>query len=107
MTDPAGTLEKALERILFNVRHDRRWPLLELTLGEVLDDPSDSNKTRIPRRWKCSRRVCPMQLRGKASPTQEFGCAIIYVALYRKENHWPLVSLPAPGWHLKGARQSD
>ena len=64
MTDPAGTLEKALERNLFNVRHDRRWPLLELTLGEVLDDPSDSNKTRIPRRWKCSRRVCPMQLRG-------------------------------------------
>jgi hypothetical protein len=65
MTDPAGTLEKALERNLFNVRHDRQWPLLELTLGEVLDDPSDSNKTRIPRRWKCSRRVCPMQLRGK------------------------------------------
>ena len=65
MTDPAGTLEKALERNLFNVRHDRRWPLLELTLGEVLDDPSDSNKTRIPRRWKCSRRVCPIQLRGQ------------------------------------------
>jgi len=33
---------------------------LDLTLGEVLDDPSDSSKTRIPRRWKCSRRVCPM-----------------------------------------------
>ena len=57
MADPAGTLEKALERNLFNFRHDRRWPLLELTLGEVLDDPSDSNKTRIPR--PCSRGSVP------------------------------------------------
>jgi hypothetical protein len=61
LSDPAGTLEKALERNIFNVKHDRPLPLLDLTLGEVLDDPSDSNKTRIPRRWKCSRRVCPIQ----------------------------------------------
>jgi len=39
MTDPAGTLEKALGRNIFNVKHDRPLPLLDLTLGEVLDDP--------------------------------------------------------------------
>jgi hypothetical protein len=61
MTDPAGTLEKALGRNIFNVKHDHQLPLLNLTLGEVVDDPSDYNKTRIPRRWKCSWRVCPMQ----------------------------------------------
>ncbi len=61
VTDPAGTLEKALERNLLNVKHDRSLPLLNLTLGEVLGYPSNSNKTRIPRRWKCSRQVRPRQ----------------------------------------------
>jgi hypothetical protein len=59
--DPSGTLEKALERNLSKVKHHRPLPLLDLTLGEVLNDPSHSNKARIPRRWKCLRRVCPMQ----------------------------------------------
>ena len=34
-TDPTGTLEKALERSLLNVDHNRPLPLLGLTLGEV------------------------------------------------------------------------
>jgi hypothetical protein len=59
--DPPGTLEKALERNLSNVKHPRPLPLLDLTLSEVLNDSSNSNKIRIPRRWKCLRRVCPMQ----------------------------------------------
>ena len=63
-TDPAGTLEKALERNLFNVRHDRPLPLLDLTLGEVRVYPYNLNKTRIPRRRKYSWRVCSMQLQG-------------------------------------------
>jgi hypothetical protein len=50
MTDSAGTLEKALERNLFNVRHKRPLPLLDLALGEVLGYPCHFNKTRIPRR---------------------------------------------------------
>jgi len=61
MTDLSGTLEKALERNLLNVEHDRPLPLLGLTLGEVHGCPFNLNETRIPRRWKCSRRVCPMQ----------------------------------------------
>jgi len=61
MTDPAGTLEKALERNLLNVEHDRPLPLLDLTLGGVHGCPTNLNETRIPRRWKWSRRVCPMQ----------------------------------------------
>ena len=61
VTEPAGTLEKALERNIPIVKHGHALPLLELTLGEFLDAPSDFKKTRIPRRWKCSRRVCPMQ----------------------------------------------
>jgi hypothetical protein len=63
MTDPAETLEKALERNLLNVEHDRLPPAagLDLTLGEVLGYPSNFNKPRIPRRWKCSRWVCPME----------------------------------------------
>ena len=74
MTDPAGTLgalagsrriaaghfPKALERNLLKVEHDRPLPLLDLTLGEVHGYPSNLNETRIPRRWKCSRRGCPM-----------------------------------------------
>jgi len=60
MTDPAGTVEKALERNLLNVEHDPPLPLIDLTLGEVHGCPSNLNKTRIPRRWKCSWRVCPM-----------------------------------------------
>jgi hypothetical protein len=61
MTDPAGTLEKALERNLLNVKHDHPLPLLELNLSEVLGNPSNSNKIRIARRRKCSRRGCSMQ----------------------------------------------
>jgi hypothetical protein len=64
MTDPAGTLEKALERNISTGKHDRLLPLLNLTLGEVLDVPSDSNRTRSPRpckQGKCSRRGCTMQ----------------------------------------------
>ena len=65
MTDSTGTLEKALERNLLKVKHHP--PMvppaagLDLTLGDVLGYPFDSNKTRIPRRRKCFRRVCPMQ----------------------------------------------
>jgi len=57
-TDSAGTLKKALERNLFNVRHDRALPLLDLTPCEVFGYPCHVNKTRIPRRRKCSWRVC-------------------------------------------------
>jgi len=57
-TDPVGTLKEALERNLLKIEHDPAMPLLDLTLGEVLDVPSDSRKTRIPRRWKCPRRGC-------------------------------------------------
>jgi hypothetical protein len=57
-TDAAGALKKALERNLFSVRHDRALPLLDLTPCEVLGYPCHVNKPRIPRRWKCSRRVC-------------------------------------------------
>jgi len=32
MTESTGTLEKALERNLFEVRHDRLLPLLDFTL---------------------------------------------------------------------------
>ena len=59
-TDPAGTLDLragALERNLFNVRHDRPLPLLDLTLGGVRGCPYNLNKTRIPRRRKWSWRV--------------------------------------------------
>ena len=63
MTDPTGTLEKALERNLLNVKHDRPWipPAagLDHTFGDVLGSPSNLDKTRIPKRRKCSRRVCP------------------------------------------------
>jgi len=47
ITDSTGTLEKALERNLLKVKHDR--PMvppaagLDLTLGEVLGHPSHSN----------------------------------------------------------------
>ncbi len=58
VTDPPGTLEKASERNLLNAKHDRPLPLLDLILGKVLGYPSNSNKTRVPRCWKCSRRVC-------------------------------------------------
>ena len=61
MTDPAETLEKALERNLLNVEHDRQLTILDLTLGEVLGYLFNFNKSRIPRRWKCSRWGCPMQ----------------------------------------------
>jgi len=44
MTDPPGTLAKALERNLLNVTYDRPFPLLGLTLGQALGYPSDSNK---------------------------------------------------------------
>jgi len=64
-TDPAGTLEKALERNLFNVSHDRPLPLLDFTLGGVFGYPYNLNKTRIPRRRKWSWRGCSMQLQGK------------------------------------------
>jgi len=60
MTDPAEALEKALERNLLSVEHDRPLILPVLTLGQVLGYPFDSNRTRNPRRWKCSRWVCPM-----------------------------------------------
>ncbi len=69
MTDPAGTLagtgSKASNkpwtclreaasakagRNLFNVEHVRPLPLLDLTPGEVLGYPFNSNKTCIPRR---------------------------------------------------------
>ena len=74
MTDPAGTLEKALERNLLNVKHDRSLPLLDLTLGEVRGYPYNLNKTRIPRRRKCSWRVCSMQLQGLETPgAQKWG----------------------------------
>jgi hypothetical protein len=43
MTDPAGTLEKALERNLLNAKHGCSLPLLDLTLGELLGYPSNSN----------------------------------------------------------------
>jgi hypothetical protein len=63
MTNPAETLGEALERNSFNAEHDRLPPAagLDLTLGEILGYPYNSNKTRIPRRWKCSRWVCPME----------------------------------------------
>jgi hypothetical protein len=66
-TDPAGTLDLragALERNLFNIRHDRPLPLLDLTLGGVNGYPYNLNKTRIPRRRKWSWRVCSMQPQG-------------------------------------------
>ena len=49
ITDPARTLEKALERNLLNVEHDRLLSLLDLTL-EVHSCPSNLNETGIPRR---------------------------------------------------------
>jgi len=58
MTDQAGALKKALERNLLDVEHDPSLHLPDLTLGEVHGYPSNLNVTRIPRRWKCSRRVC-------------------------------------------------
>ena len=62
MPDPAGTLKKGLERNLLNPEHERPLPLLDLTPGVVQVCPSNLNETRIPSRWKCSRRICPMQL---------------------------------------------
>lgn len=56
-----GTLKQALERNLLSVEHLCPLPFLDLTLGEVFGYPFHSNKNRIPRRWKCSRQVCPMQ----------------------------------------------
>jgi hypothetical protein len=38
---------------------------LDITLGEVLCCPFNVNETRIPSRWKCSRRLSGMQLQGK------------------------------------------
>jgi hypothetical protein len=51
-TDSAGTLTLragALEPNLFNVRHKRSLPLLDLPLGEVCGYPYNLNRTRIPR----------------------------------------------------------
>jgi hypothetical protein len=64
-TDLPGTLEKALERKPFDAEHRRQLPILDLTPGEVLGYPCHVNETRIPRRRKCSRRVCGMQLQGR------------------------------------------
>ena len=44
-----GPASRALERNLFNVRHDRPLPLLDLTLGEVPGYLYNFNKSRIPR----------------------------------------------------------
>ena len=48
-------------RHLLNTNHYGPLRLLDVTLGEVTDNPSNSNETRIPRLWKCSRRVWLMQ----------------------------------------------
>ncbi len=64
MMDRTGTLEKALERNLLNVEHEFRLPLLNLSQSEILCYPYHFNKTRIPRRWKCSRLVCSIQMGG-------------------------------------------
>jgi len=77
VTEPAGTLylrAGALERDIPKLKHSPALPLLDLTLGEALDGPSDFKKTRIPRpckQGKCSRRVCPMQQQGKMSSSFE------------------------------------
>ena len=71
LTDSVGTLEKALERNLLIDEHERLLPLLDLTLGEVHGCPSSPNETRIPRRWKCSRRVCPSRDRIEARANLE------------------------------------
>jgi len=57
-----GDAEKALERNLLHVKHNSPLPLLDFTLVEVLDNLFNSNKTRIPRLWKCFRRVRLTQL---------------------------------------------
>jgi hypothetical protein len=53
-------LWKSLVAEPLNVRHYDPPTLLEFTFGEILYDPFNSNKTRITRVWKCSRRVCLM-----------------------------------------------
>ncbi len=44
MTDPAGTLERALERNLLKVEQDDLLPLLDLTVGEVRGYPCNLNE---------------------------------------------------------------
>jgi hypothetical protein len=50
-----GDAEKGLVRNLLKVKHHAPSTLLDFTLGEVLRNPSDPNKPRITRLWKCSR----------------------------------------------------
>jgi len=40
VTDPVGTLEKALDRNLRKVKHNHTLPLLDLSSGEVVDVPT-------------------------------------------------------------------
>ncbi len=61
MTGPARTLEKALERDLLKVEQHHRITLLDIIFGEAQGYPFNLDKTRIPRRWKCSHWACPMQ----------------------------------------------
>jgi len=55
-----GDTGRALLRNILNVKHYGPPTLLEFTSGEVLYDPFNSNKTRMTRVWKCSRRACLM-----------------------------------------------
>jgi len=64
VTVPAGTLEKALERNLPDVEHDRPLPSLMFILGNIYSHPFTLVETRIPRpcsQGKCSCQHCPMQ----------------------------------------------
>ena len=55
---PAGDTGISLGAEPFEFQHDPPLALLDLTLGEVLVYSPNVKKTRIPRCWKCSRRVC-------------------------------------------------
>jgi hypothetical protein len=55
---------KAWSGHLFNIKHQRPLGFLDITLDEVLCCPFNVNETRIPSRWKCSRRLSGMQRQG-------------------------------------------
>lgn len=57
-----GDTGKGLWGNLLSARHHVSQTLLDFTLGEFLYNPFHVNKTRMTSRWKCSRRVCLMQL---------------------------------------------
>jgi len=73
--DTAETLKKAwtclrgaasakVGRYFLKANYHGPLPLLDFIVGQVVDEPSSSNKTRVPRLWKCSRRVRLIQQGG-------------------------------------------